>query len=369
VSSKRRSLHSIVRRTRPRPAPGSSPGTLVSDPRAEAPKLSVLAFGPSGFEEKPAATLADVDALRGTHPVLWVNLDGLRDVELIAAIGERFGLHRLALEDVVHVDQRAKVEQYDGVLYIVMKEVELNAHVETDQISLFLGKDFLVTFQEYHGDCFGQVRDRVRRNKGKIRACGPDYLAYALLDAVIDSYYPVLEGVGERLEVLEERTVEKAAAGTVHDIHEIKRELLVLRRAIWPAREAVASLIRDPTPVIAGETRLYFRDCYDHLVQLIDMLENYRELGSDLMDIYLSSNSNRLNEVMKMLTIIATIFMPLSFLASLYGMNFDTSKPANMPELHWRYGYVFALGVMGLVASSMLLLFWRRGWLGGGRDG
>lgn len=367
MAKRSRTIHSLIRRTRTRPPPGSQPGTLIADPGAETPSVSVMAFGPERFEEIVGATLADIDRLRAAFPVLWLNVDGLADVGLIAEIGEKFGLHKLALEDVIHVDQRAKVEQYADVLYIVMREVEeLHGQVETDQISFFLGKDFLVSFQEHHGDCFGQIRDRIRRAKGRIRSCGPDYLAYAMIDAVVDSYFPVLEAVGEKLEELEEAAVENTGQGIVRSIHEVKRELMVLRRAVWPAREAVAALIRDTSPAIAPETRLYFRDCYDHLVQLIDMLENYRELGSDLMDIYLSSNSNRLNEVMKVLTVITTIFMPLTFIAGVYGMNFDTSKPANMPELHWRYGYVFALGLMGVIGLVMVVLFRRRGWLGGG---
>jgi magnesium transporter len=292
-----------------------------------------------------------------------VNVDGLGDVGLIAALGEIFGLHRLALEDVVNTHQRAKVDVFGDHIYIVTREVELTDHVDTDQISLFLGKKFVVTFQERHGDCFGPVRARIRKSD-LFRSHGPDYLAYALLDAVIDQYFPTLEELGERIESLEEEVVLNPKNDLVHRIHETKRELLALRRAIWPARDAINTLIRDINPLISDETRLYLRDCHDHVIQVIDMMETYRELGSDLMDIYLSSLSNRLNAVMKVLTMIATIFMPLSFIVGIYGMNFNTAYPLNMPELNWRYGYLFVWGVILATSAGMGYFFWKRGWFG-----
>jgi magnesium transporter len=245
---------------------------------------------------------------------------------------------------------------------MVFREIERGATSVTDQISLFLGKNYVITFQERHGDCMGGVRERIRTAE-RFRSQGPDYLAYSLLDAVIDGYFPALEDMGERLEALEEQVVLAPTDDMVHRIHSMKRELLLIRRSVWPMRDSVNSLLRDPHPLVRDETKLYIRDCHDHVVQLIDMLETYRELGSDLMDIYLSSLSNRLNAVMKVLTIIATIFMPLSFIASVYGMNFDTSHPFNMPELRSPYGYIAVWTFMLVTAGVMLYYFKRKGWL------
>ncbi len=346
--------------------PGAPPGTLVADPTAAAPVIRLVAYSPHDTQEVQVADVKQIGAYLGKWPVVWVNIDGLGDAGVIAQIGEIFGLHRLALEDVINTHQRAKVETYGDHLYLVCREIEKSDMVLTDQISLFLGANFVVTFQERHGDCLGSVRERIRTAE-RFRSLGPDYLAYAIVDSVIDCYFPALEALGERLEALEEQVVLAPADGMVHQIHGLKRELLVVRRAIWPMRDACNSLLRDPNPLIREETRLYLRDSHDHIIQIIDMLETYRELGSDLMDIYLSSLSNRLNSVMKVLTIIATIFMPLSFLASLYGMNFDRSHPLNMPELGWRYGYVSLLGVMTLATVGMLYYFRRQGWLGNSR--
>ena len=242
--------------------------------------------------------------------------------------------------------------------------------LDSDQISMSLGHGWLITFQEKPGDCFEPVRERLRHRKGKLASLGSDTLAYALLDAVIDSYFPILENAGEVLENLEDRCAAQADQRVAHAIHEVKRDLLTIRRAIWPAREAISTLLRLESDLITHETKIYLRDCYDHLVQLIDMLENFREISSALMDIYLASISNRMNEIMKVLTMIATIFMPLSFIAGIYGMNFATrydehGSALNMPELHWRYGYLFALAIMGATAVGMLHFFRRKGWTGG----
>src|SRR4030095_7850244 len=242
--------------------------------------------------------------------------------------------------------------------------------LDTEQLSIFLGRNYVLTFQEHPGDCFDTVRDRISKAGGRIRNCGPDYLAYALIDAFIDDYFPVLEKYGERLEELEDEVITRADTQVIAQIHQVKRDLLVLRRAIWPLREAVNSLVRDPTPLISEETRIYLRDCYDHAVQLIDLLENYREIASSLVEVYLSSVSNRLNEIMKVLTIFTVVFIPLNFIASIYGMNFNTeSSPWNMPELNWRYGYPFTLGLMAAVALSMLIFFRKKKWIRSGVHG
>lgn len=339
------------------------PGTLATDPGAPVSRLSVVAYGPTGYVERECTTPDDAASEVGKHAVVWINVDGLGDAATITRLGELLDLHKLALEDVVNTHQRAKVETYGEQVFIVVREAMFADRLEMDQVSLFIARDFVVTFQEHRGDAFDPVRDRIRKSKGRIRQERSDYLAYALIDALIDAYFPVLEKYGERLEALEDETIERASRETVAAIHDIKREFLALRRAIWPAREAIGTIIREDLPNIRPDTKVFFRDCYDHLVQLIDMLETYRETGGDLMEVYLSSVSNRMNEIMKVLTIISTIFMPLSFVAGVYGMNFDTRHPLNMPELVWKYGYLFALGLMGSIVLGMLVYFYRRGWL------
>jgi len=337
---------------------------LVADPAAPRPVLRVIAYGPDGYAEKEIQRPAEVREFLGKWPVTWLNVDGLGDAQVIGELGEIFALHRLALEDVVHVHQRAKVEQYDKNYYIVARAAQLNQHLETEQVSLFLGANFLLTFQERVGDGWDPVRARIRAGAGRIRAAGPDYLAYALLDAVIDDYFPILEQLGERLEILEDEIVVSPRSETISRIHEIKRSLLVLRRAVWPLRDALAMLYRDVNPLFTEETRLYLRDSYDHTIQLFDLIETDRDMSSGLLDVYLSSLSNRMNEIMKVLTVISTIFIPLSFIAGVYGMNFNTGKsPWNMPELNWVWGYPFSLGVMATVAGILVYYFYRKGWI------
>jgi magnesium transporter len=230
-------------------------------------------------------------------------------------------------------------------------------------MSIFLGKNYVVTIQERPGDCFGGVRQRIRASVGRLRTSGPDYLTYTLLDAIVDAYFPVLEVCGERLEALEDEVIAKPMADTIARVHQIKRELQNFRRILWPMRDAVASLLRDDQSVFSPETRIYLRDCYDHLIRIIEIVETQRELGSDLVDLYLSSASNRMNEIMKVLTVITTIFIPLSFIAGVYGMNFDRYSPWNMPELGWLYGYPFSLALMAAVAIVLILYFRRKGWM------
>ena len=251
------------------------------------------------------------------------------------------------------------------LLLIVTRLVALIAeHLESEQISIFLGKNFVVTFQQRSGDCFDPVRERIRTSRGRIREAGADYLAYALIDAVIDTYFPVVEQFADHLDDLDEEVATRQTPTVTDRIHGVRNDLLLLRRSVWPHRDALNELVRDQHPLITDETRVFLRDCYDHTVQLIDLLEVYREMCADLRDYYLSLVSNRMNDVMKVLTIIATIFIPLSFVAGLYGMNFNTALPGNMPELNWPYGYVGAISVMVVIALGMLIYFWRRGWIG-----
>lgn len=356
------------RRQRGHHAPGTSPGTLIVPPDAKPTKLRVIAYGPDRIEERVLTDPQEIVPLLGQWPVVWVDVDGLGDVSVLERLGSLFGLHRLALEDVLNLHQRPKAERYGEHLFLVarMPVAQESGALETEQLSIFLGSNFLITFQERPGgDCFDPVRARLAGGKGRSRTSGPDYLAYALLDSVVDAYYPVLESCGDRLDELEEELFGRTPPGAARRVHQVRRDLLTVRRAVWPLREELATLVRDPDPLVAAETRVYLRDCYDHVVQMIDLLETYRDLGAGLMEIYLSLLSHRMNEIMKVLTIMASIFIPLTFIVGVYGMNFDTSWPANMPELRWRYGYPVVMAVMAAIAGGMLLYFRRRGWLGG----
>jgi len=352
-----------------RTPPGAAPGTLVADPAAPKPIVRLLAYGPAGCVERELRTIAEVNQIPQfveQYPVTWINVEGLGDADVVSRIGKIFELHPLALEDVLNTHQRSKVEQYGDTLFIVARVIEGGVRLESDQLGMFLGKRFVVTFQHLIGDCLDPVRDRIRQGRGIIRTSGADYLAYSLLDSVVDSYFPILEAFGEEIESLEEAIISEKDDGIISAIHDVKGKLLLIRRSVWPLREALHVLARDPIPVIQSETRIYLRDCMDHTYQMIDLLETYRELASDLLDLYHSSLSNRMNEVMQVLTVIATIFIPLTFIVGVYGMNFDTHvSPWNMPELEWYWGYPAIWAVMLAVAGGLLVFFRRKGWLGG----
>jgi magnesium transporter len=351
---------------RRRTVPGTAPGTLTPDPDAHPPTIHLIGYGPDGHAEEDGVEPGTVVSWRGRWPVLWVNVTGLADVEVIREMGRHFDLHHLALEDVVNVHQRPKVEQYADHWFIVTRMPTPAETVETEQVSIFLGNGFVLTFQERPGDCFEPIRQRIRSGGSRVLRHGGDYLAYLLLDAVVDGYFPLLEAFGERMERLEVAVVEGQARHPVAEIYAMKREMLSLRRGIWPQRDALHTLQRDPGELIQPETRVHLRDCYDHTFQIIDLLETYREIASNLMDVHMSVVGNRMNEIMKVLTIFASIFIPLTFIAGVYGMNFDpAASPWNMPELAWRYGYPATLLLMAGVVVMLLLFFRRRGWLGG----
>ncbi len=343
-------------------APGTAPGTLVFDPDAPRPTIRLMAYGPEGVEEREVEEPEELEAETGNWPVVWVNVDGLGHGDVLRRLSDLFGLHPLALEDVVNVGQRAKAEAYDEDLFVIA-HMPIGRPPETEQVSMFLGTGFLLTIQQKPGDVFDGVRDRIRSGKGRIRRMGPDYLAYALLDAVVDSYFPVFDALGEELEELEEAVLGSPDQSTVAEIHRLRRTLIALRRTLGPHRELVNSLLRETHPLVTTATVVFLRDVYDHIIRISDLLESSREISSDLMATYLSSVSNRMNEVMKVLTIIATIFIPLGFIAGVYGMNFNPEvSPLNMPELNWVWGYPFALSIMAGVAGVFLALIWRRGW-------
>jgi len=344
--------------------PGEQPGTLVARADAAETRIEVFAYGPDELTEHTVTTAREIEDLREQSPVLWVNVVGLGDVDLLRQLGDNFSLHRLALEDVVNVHQRPKAEEYDDHIFITARMVHGDAPADSEQVSMFMGANYLLTFQEREGDCFEPVRKRLRDGRGRIRSSPPDYLCYALLDALIDGYYPVLEHYGDRLEDIEDAVVTDPQPEHVQVLHDLKRELLMIRRSVWPLREMINTVIRDEHDLFTDPTRVYLRDCYDHAIQLMDIVETYREIASGLIDVYISSVGARMNEVMQVLTIIATIFIPLGFIAGLYGMNFDTQSPWNMPELAFRFGYPVTLLVMALIGGGMLFYFWRKGWIG-----
>lgn len=349
------------------PAVGRRPGHVAPDAGAARPAIGIIAYGPDAVVERHNASLADLGALRGQYPVVWVNIEGLGDAELILAIGDIFGLHDLALEDVVNTHQRPKLDEYDDHLFLVMKMMCDRPSEAFEQMSMFLGKDYLLTFQETPGDCLDRVRERIRSGKGRMRKVGADYLCYAIVDGIVDAYFPVIERQGEMLESVESSIVQRPRPRHISILHQHKRSLLQLRRVIWQHREMLSELNREDHRLIAADTRPFLRDVQDHSFQLLDIVETYREIASGLLDVYISSTSARLNEIMKVLTVITTVFMPLTFIAGIYGMNFDrAASPYNMPELGWRFGYVFALGLMLVAALAMLFFFWRNGWLGNG---
>lgn len=327
--------------------------------------MRALCYGPDSVEVIELKSAAEARGLVGRWPVVWVNVEGLGDAATLKQIADAFGIHPLAAEDIVHLHQRAKVDSYEGMLYIVARMVRQEGPYLTEQVSMCLGPQYLVTFLEDPGDVFDSVRSQLHLPGSFLRTHPtPDMLAYRLIDAAVDSYYPVLEELGERLDQLEGRLGGTPNGRFIADLHQLRAELLLMRRAVWPHRDAVNSMARDASVLVSETTRMFLRDVYDHTVHLLDHIETSRELCSDLRDQYMTAVSNRLNEIMKVLTVISTIFLPLSFIASLYGMNFNTERsPWNMPELNWRYGYPYALGLMGVIATGMLGYFYGRGWL------
>jgi magnesium transporter len=357
------------RRRDHRPPPGAAPGSLSAAPDAQPTTLRLVAYDDARLVEHESRAAAEIEERARGFANVWIDVEGLGDVAAIQALGKRYGLHALTLEDIVQVVQRPKVESYPDYLFVVLRLPHFHDGLSTEQLAIVLGDGFLITFRERPSDCFKAVRRRLLHGQSRMRGKRVDYLAYALIDASIDNYFPILEQYGDLIEQLEEQVIERASPGLVTRIHRIRREVMELRRAVWPLREMLNSLIHDETPLIEQETRVFLRDCSDHAFQLLDMIEIHREVTSIMLDLHLSSLSSRMNEIMKVLTIIATIFIPLGFVAGVYGMNFDPSvSPFNMPELHWRYGYPFALLVMASIAFGMLAYFWRKGWIGGDRQ-
>jgi len=353
------------RALRHRPPPGAAPGTLIADPDSPAPVLRVIAYGPEAIHEAQCAQASEVRSYLDRWPVVWINVDGLGDTETIRSLGEIFALHSLVLEDIVNLYQRPKAEAYESQLFLVTRMVQPGSPVDTEQVSMVLGKTWLLTFQERPGDSFDPVRHRLRRG-GPIRARPPDYLAYALLDASLDAFFPVLETFSERIEDVRDEILAAPRPEVLEQIHYINRDLITIRRAVWPQRDMLSWLTREAENFITPTTQTYLRDTYDHCIQLIDLNETARELTRGLTDLHMTTAAMRTNEVMRVLTMVATVFIPLGFIAGVYGMNFDPgASPLNMPELEWRYGYPAVLGLMAAVAGGLLWQFRRRGWMGG----
>jgi magnesium transporter len=349
------------------PEPGSLPGTLIIDEDASIPNIFLIDYKADEAIGVQLATPEECIPYLDSQSVSWVDVQGLGSEDVLQRLGKVFDLHVLVLEDIVNIPQRPKFESFEDQELIILHMVtsrEDGKGFYDEQVSLVLGKNYVLTVQEEpENDVFEPIRQRIHRNRGVIRSQKSDYLTYALIDAIVDGFFPVLEDYGERLEDLQDEVVDKPTRQTLDKIHKIKRELLLLRRAIWPQRDAINSLIREESPLIDQEVRIFLRDCYDHTVQVMDMVETYRELAANLMDIYLSSLSNSTNEIMRFLTVISTVFIPLTFLAGVYGMNFDTSVPGNLPELKMPLGYPLFWLLIILISSGLLFFFWKKGWL------
>ncbi len=342
---------------------GLAPGTLVhtGEQKVGSVRIRYMDYDEQHFAEQQAPAIEDCFALKTTPTITWINVDGLHDVSVVEKLGAHYGLHPLMLEDILSTGQRPKFEDYGDYAFVVLRMLTFNEQshgIDSEQVSLILGRNVVLTFQERYGDVFDGVRNRIRNGKGRIRKMAADYLLYALIDAVVDSYFIILEKLAERIEAVEDELIECPTDATLRNIHVMKREMINLRRSIWPLREAVSALQRSETPLMERATALFIRDVYDHTVQVIDTIEGFRDMVSGMLDIYLSSISNRMNAVMKVLTIIATIFIPLTFICGIYGMNFE-----GMPELGWKYGYLGIWCVMIAVAVVMLLYFRKKRWL------
>jgi len=341
---------------------GLPPGTLIhiGEKSDREIRVSVIDYGETHFEEKEIKALKECFYFTDPSIISWINVEGLHEIEVIREVGGRQGLHPLVMEDILNTDQRPKVEDYGDYLYIVLKMFRngKGGEIVSEQVSLILGANFVISFQEgISGDVFDPVRERIRNGKNKMRSLGADYLTYCLMDAIVDNYFVVLEETEEKIEALEEEVVADPSPETVRKMYKLKREMIFLRRAVWPLREVLAAMTRRESKLITDPVVIYLRDVYDHVIQVVDIIEVSRDMLSGMLDIYLSSSNNRLNEVMKFLTVIATIFMPISFLASLWGMNFKT-----MPELEMRWGYPAALCFMFSVALAMVFWFRKKRW-------
>jgi magnesium transporter len=342
---------------------GLPPGTLVhiGERKTETAQITLIDYDETQFTQEQVKTVEECFPFKDKPTVTWINIDGLHDVKIIEKLGSHFNLHPLLLEDILNTEQRPKMEDFGDYIFLVLKMLryeDKTKQIEAEQVSLILGPNWVITFQEREGDVFNAVRERIKKGKSRIRKMGSDYLTYALVDAIVDNYFIILEEFAEAIEDTETELATNPTRETLQTIRTMKREMVFLRKSVWPLRELVSSLERGGAPLIHESTGIYLRDVYDHTIEVIDTVESFRDMISGMLDIYLSSISNRMNEVMKVLTIFAAIFIPLTFLAGVYGMNFEY-----MPELKWHWGYFGVLIIMASVASVMLVYFRRKRWL------
>jgi magnesium transporter len=342
---------------------GLPPGTPVytGEKVEDKVRISIIDYTEDRLDEKEVKSIEECFPYKETTSITWINVDGIHQVDIIEKIGKNFDLHPLVVEDIVSPHQRPKMEDFGEYVYIVFKMLQYDDKenlIKIEQVSIVLGQNYVLSFQEIKGDIFESIRERIRSGKGRIRKMKSDYLAYALMDTIVDNYYHILENLGDRIEEIEAKVVMDPKPEILQEIYRLKRDMIFLRRSVWPLREVISGLERDDHPYIQKATQKFFRDVYDHTIQVIDTVETFRDMLSGMHDTYLSSISNRMNEVMKVLTIIATIFIPLTFIAGIYGMNFDF-----MPELKWRWAYFGVWGVIVAIAVIMVLFFRRKKWL------
>lgn len=342
---------------------GLPPGVLIhiGEKKAEKVRINILDYDEIQFKEKEAKTIEECFPFKDTPTITWINIDGLHEVDVIEKIGKNFDFHPLLLEDILNTEQRPKIEDFESHIYLVLKMLyyeDRTKKINSEQISIIFGRNFVISFQEKEVDVFNPIRERIRTGKGRIRKMGADYLAYSLIDAIVDNYFTILEKVGEDIEEVEETMIINPTPRTLHALHTLKRKMISLRKSVWPLREVISTFERSDSSLILDTTRIYLKDVYDHTIQVIDTVETFRDILSGMLDVYLSSISNKMNEIMKVLTIIATIFIPLTFIAGVYGMNFE-----NMPELKWQWGYPAIWFVMLIIGISMLVYFRKKKWL------
>ena len=342
---------------------GLPPGVLIhiGEKKVELAKISIIDYDENQFEEKEAKTVEECFPFKDTPTITWINIDGLHQVDIIEKIGKNFDFHPLLLEDILNTEQRPKIEDFDTHIYLVLKMLyydDKTNEINSEQVSIIFGQNYVISFQEKEVDVFNPIRERIRTGKGRIRKMGADHLAYSLIDAIVDGYFIILEKLGENIEDVEEKMMANPTPETLHAIHRLKRKMISLRKSVWPLREVVNALERSDSSLIQDNTRIYLKDVYDHTIQVIDTVETFRDMLSGMLDVYLSSISNKMNEIMKVLTIIATIFIPLTFIAGVYGMNFE-----NMPELKWQWGYPAIWSVMLFIGILMLVYFRKKKWL------
>lgn len=346
--------------------PGTPPGSLSVRPRGRVveAEIGLIDVSPESLEERRVADVEELAAYLDRTSVTWIDVVGLHDLGPLQSLGDIFGLDLLALEDVLNTGQRPKVQEFGNHLFVVLQLPSLDERLRLEQVSVFVGEGWIITLREQPGPVFDPVRERLRRGGTKIRDHGSDYLAYALVDAVVDQYFPLLETLGDRIDELQDVLVDNPERGLLEAVQNLKSDLLSLRHAAWPQRELFDRLIRREFDLVEDGTRVFFQDCYDHTVQILDTVEYYREMAGGMVELYLTGISHRTNEVMKVLTIMASVFIPLTFIAGVYGMNFNPAAGAwSMPELNTAWGYPVVWGAMLSIAIAMLLFFRRKGWL------